>query len=173
MEFFFLRLFFWGFFCVNLVTLDHFTRKSPLKMFYLIVNIPPCQLTLFRRLVLIINSFSDEPVSVVACGFLFTLDNINDISIEFSLGNPRRFYRFVFSDCILQLLIYRYSRLQVVKNKVPLNKIILQFLFDSLFQCPETKENANEFLVHIQSLRSNSVCLLEKGLNHWMTDGYR
>ena len=142
-------------------------------MFYLIVNMPPCQLSLFRKLVLIINSFCDEPVSVVVCGFLFTLDNINDISIEFSLGNSRRFYRFVYSDCILQLLIYRCSRLQVVKNKVYLNQIILQFLFDSLFQCPETKENANEFIVHIQSMRSNSVCLLEKGLNHWMTDGYR
>ena len=139
MEFFFVFVF-WGFFCVKLVTLDHFTKKSPLKMFYLIVNMPPCQLSLFRKLVLIINSFCDEPVSVVVCGFVLTFGNINDISIAFSLGNPRRFYGFVFSDCILQLLIYRCSRLQVVKNKVSLNKIILQFLFDSLFQCPETRK---------------------------------
>ena len=142
-------------------------------MFYLIVNMPPCQLSLFRKLVLIINSFCDEPVSVVVCGFVLTFGNINDISIAFSLGNPRRFYGFVFSDCILQLLIYPCSRLQVVKNEVSLNKILLQFLFDSLFQSPETRENAKEFVVHIQSLRSNSVCLLKKGLNHWMTDGYR
>ena len=53
---------------------------------------------------------------------------------------------------------------------MPLNKILSQFLFDSLFQCPETTENAKAFIVHIQSLCSNSVCSLEKGFDHWMIE---
>lgn len=51
-----------------------------------------------------------------------------------------------------------------------LNKILSEFLSDSLFQCPEAIENVKAFIVHIQSLCSNSVCSLEKGFDNWMIE---